>query len=324
MKELDDIIKDAMMPCNACEREFVKWDADCAREVTEKLCKSFVSSNCISYKENNSIPERDKIITILESLLDLLFPGYSGRREITRAGEFFSIGGLLNHVHTELASQITKAFSYKCKCEKCKEDCAGRGASVAAELLEKLPSIREMLLDDVQAALEGDPATNSMDEIILAYPGFKSICIHRIAHELYVANVPLIPRVMSEYSHTVTGIDINPGATIGRHFFIDHGTGVVIGETTVIGDNVKLYQGVTRGALSFPKDANGNIIKGTKRHPNIEDNVTIYAESTILGNVTIGHNSVIGGNVWLTESVPPYSKVTIEPAKVTIVQKHAK
>jgi len=324
MKELNDIVKEAMMPCNACEREFVKWDAEKARNVTEKLCESFASSNCISYKENNSIPERDKIIVILESLLDLLFPGYSGRREITRAGEFFSIGGLLNHVHTELASQITKAFSYKCKCEKCKEDCAGRGASVAAELLEKLPSIREMLLDDVQAALEGDPATNSMDEIILAYPGFKSICIHRIAHELYVANVPLIPRVMSEYSHTVTGIDINPGATIGRHFFIDHGTGVVIGETTVIGDNVKLYQGVTLGALSFPKDANGNIIKGTKRHPNIEDNVTIYAESTILGNVTIGHNSVIGGNVWLTESVPPYSKVTIEPAKVTIVQKHAK
>lgn len=325
MKE-DDIkkmLEDSMRPCAVCHRENIQWSTKNAQDVTERLCASYASSQGVSYKENNSIPERDKVVNILESILDLLFPGYTGRQEITRAGEYFSIGGHLNQVHAALAAEITKAFSYKCICDKCKDDCSGHGATVAAALLSKLPDIRQMLLDDAQAALDGDPATNSMDEIILAYPGFKCICVHRIAHELYVAKVPLLPRIMSEYAHTITGIDINPGATIGKHFFIDHGTGVVIGETTVIGDNVKLYQGVTLGALSFPKDSSGNLIKGTKRHPNIEDNVTIYAESTILGNVTIGRNSVIGGNVWLTESIPPYSKVTIEPSKVSIVQKNA-
>ena len=300
------------------------WSQEISRKVTERLTESFASHIGISTSDTIRIPERGIIINLLQGLLDLLFPGYSGEHNFTTQGQFFAIGNLLHSVHDGLASQLARAFFYHCQQETCMKECEEQGDAIATRLLEKLPEIRNFLLDDAQAALEGDPATNSLDEIILAYPGFNCICVNRIAHELYLADVPLIPRVMSEYAHTITGIDIHPGASIGRHFFIDHGTGVVIGETAVIGDNVKLYQGVTLGALSFPKDAQGQIIKGTKRHPNIEDNVTIYAESTILGNVTIGHDSIIGGNVWLTKSVPPYSKVTIEPSKVSIQQKKPK
>ena len=300
------------------------WNVDVANAVSAALCQQYDRGAGVSYAERSSIPQRTAIIDILEDIWELLFPGYAGRRIISSLGEYFSTGSLLDQVHTKLTSQIRMAFSYKCGDRQPAVDCDGYSSDVAAELLRKLPDIRNLLLDDVDAAIEGDPATQSVDEIILAYPGFKCICVHRIAHELYAAKVPLMPRVMSEYAHTITGIDINPGATIGRHFFIDHGTGVVVGETAVIGDNVKLYQGVTLGALSFPKDASGKLLKGHKRHPNIEDNVTIYAESTILGNVTIGHDSVIGGNVWLTESVPPYSKVTVEPAKISIVSKKSR
>lgn len=307
--------------CDLCRSERLTWNEDTSRDVATRLCNSYASGNGISYCERYGIPERDVIVSLLEMLLDILFPGYTGRRTVTRAGQFFTVGGLLNEIQDGLASQITKALSYRCLREDCNDDCDEHGQSIAAHLLQKLPEIRDTLIGDAHAALNGDPATNSMDEIILAYPGFKCISTHRIAHELFAAKVPLIPRVMSEYAHTITGIDIHPGATIGKDFFIDHGTGVVIGETAVLGNSVKLYQGVTLGALSFPKDARGKLIKGVKRHPNIEDNVTIYAESTILGNVTIGHDSVIGGNVWLTESVPPMSKVSIEPGKVSISPK---
>ena len=172
-------------------------------------------------------------------------------------------------------------------------------------LLTQLPKIREMLKGDVKAAYDGDPAAKSPEEIVVSYPCIIAIAIYRIAHELYLKEVPLIPRIMAEYAHTRTGIDIHPGARIGKNFFIDHGTGVVIGETSIIGENVKIYQGTTLGALSFPKDERGQIIKGGKRHPTIEDDVTIYAEATILGDITIGKGAVIGGNVWIKESVPP-------------------
>jgi len=172
-------------------------------------------------------------------------------------------------------------------------------------LLTKLPEIRELLKGDVAAAFDGDPAAQSFEEIVISYPCIIAIAAHRIAHQLYLKQVPLIPRIIGEFAHSKTGIDIHPGATIGRNFFIDHGTGVVIGETTVIGDNVKIYQGATLGAVSFTKDERGRILRGQKRHPTIEDNVTIYAEATILGNVTIGKGAVIGGNVWIKESVPP-------------------
>lgn len=192
---------------------------------------------------------------------------------------------------------------------------------IVMALVNQFPTIRTMLQTDVQAAYNGDPATTSHEEILLSYPSIQAITIHRIAHELYKAGVPVIPRIMSEYAHQLTGIDIHPGATIGEYFFIDHGTGVVIGETCTIGAHVKIYQGVTLGAKNFPLDEDGNPIKGIKRHPNIEDHVIIYAGATILGgNTTIGANSTIGGNVWLTHSVPADSKVYNAPPSLNIAK----
>ena len=182
--------------------------------------------------------------------------------------------------------------------------------NVTEHLLRRLPKVRELLKGDVGAAFDGDPAAKSYEEIVISYPCITAIATYRIAHELYLKDVPLIPRIMGECAHSKTGIDMHPGAKIGKNFFIDHGTGVVIGETTIIGDNVKIYQGVTLGALSFPKDERGKIIKSGKRHPTIEDNVTIYAEAAILGDVVIGKNSIVGGNVWIKESVPAGFTVT--------------
>ena len=193
--------------------------------------------------------------------------------------------------------------------------CPGRDAKeIVDDFVVALPEVRRLVETDVQAAYDGDPAATSRMEVVMAYPGLYAVTIHRLAHVLYKLKVPIIPRVMSELAHSKTGIDIHPGATIGERFFIDHGTGVVIGETTVIGRNVRLYQGVTLGGLSFEKDSNGALVKGLKRHPNIEDNVVIYANATILGgDTTIGHDSEIGGNVWIKESVPPYSRVYNKP-----------
>ena len=193
--------------------------------------------------------------------------------------------------------------------------CPGRDAKeIVDEFLAALPEVRRLVDTDVQAAYDGDPAATSRMEVVMAYPGLYAVTIHRLAHVLYKLTVPIVPRVMSELAHSKTGIDIHPGATIGERFFIDHGTGVVIGETTIIGRNVRLYQGVTLGGLSFDKDSTGALVKGLKRHPNIEDNVVIYANATILGgDTTIGHDSEIGGNVWIKESVPPYSRVYNKP-----------
>ena len=198
--------------------------------------------------------------------------------------------------------------------------CPDRDADeIVSQLRARLPEIRRLVDTDITAAYEGDPAASSRMEVVMAYPGLFAVTIHRLAHELYAMKVPIIPRVMSEIAHSKTGIDIHPGATIGERFFIDHGTGVVIGETCVIGRNVRLYQGVTLGGLSFDKDASGVLVKGLKRHPNIEDNVVIYANATILGGeTTIGHDSEIGGNVWLKDSVPPYSRVYNKPPAPTI------
>ena len=199
--------------------------------------------------------------------------------------------------------------------------CPGRDAkAIVADFVSRLPEVKRLVATDVQAAYEGDPAATSPMEVIMAYPGLYAVTIHRLAHELYRLKVPIIPRIMSELAHSRTGIDIHPGATIGERFFIDHGTGVVIGETCVIGSNVKLYQGVTLGALSFDKDpVTGALVKGVKRHPNVEDNVVIYAGATILGGeTTIGHDSEIGGNVWLKDSVPPHSRVYNKPPAPSI------
>lgn len=206
----------------------------------------------------------------------------------------------------EIAADLQKEIALLCPDRDAKE--------IVDEFVAALPEVRRLVETDVQAAYDGDPAATSRMEVVMAYPGLYAVTIHRLAHVLYKLKVPIIPRVMSELAHSKTGIDIHPGATIGERFFIDHGTGVVIGETTVIGQNVRLYQGVTLGGLSFDKDSTGALVKGLKRHPNIEDNVVIYANATILGgNTTIGHDSEIGGNVWIKESVPPYSRVYNKP-----------
>ena len=250
-------------------------------------------------------PQKKEIIEILRLFQEVVYPGYYGETLLYRDNLRDHLGDVLFRIHLRLTPQVEKAI-------------AGRGGDaseareIVATLFERLPAVADLIEDDVQAAYDGDPAAAGLDEIILAYPGLKAVFTHRIAHELHGLSVPLIPRIMSEFAHNETGIDIHPGARIGRRFFIDHGTGVVVGETTDIGDRVKLYQGVTLGALSFPKDERGKLIRGAKRHPTVEDDVIIYAEATILGGETVlGRGSVIGGSVWLTTSVPPRTRVTI-------------
>ena len=248
----------------------------------------------------------------LDALLEILFPGCYAREQFDTCDVSLFVGNHMRRAAATLGKLLEFAFRHRCDIGRCDGDCdcETMATDTVIHLMEQLPEIHTMLMTDVNAAYRGDPAAVSINEIVLSYPGIEAVATHRIAHELYSHDVPLIPRIMSERAHHRTGIDIHPGATIGKGFFIDHGTGVVIGETCEIGDNVKIYQGVTLGALSFARDEDGNPIKGVKRHPNIGDNVTIYAGATILGGDTsVGHDSIIGGNVWLTQSVPPYSKV---------------
>lgn len=256
---------------------------------------------------------KENVYKVLHNFRSALFPGVYEKYQIDESRVNILIGNNIRIAAMELSDLIEMVFSNQCKIEKpfqdCRE-CKDHANEITIQLIKKLPEIREKLNTDIQAAYNGDPAAISAEEILLSYPAIEVISIYRLAHELYGLKVPLIPRIMSEYAHQITGVDIHPGANIGEYFFIDHGTGVVIGETCVIGKNVKLYQGVTLGAKSFTLDEHGNPIKGVKRHPDIEDNVIIYAGATILGGDTvIGHDSIIGGNVWLTQSVPPYSKV---------------
>ena len=300
-----------------------RWTPELARNLTAKVCATYEDGCGINHLDGSNMPQREVIIDILGSLQEVMFPGYSGRHPVERTGVEFMTGGHINNIFRELADQIERAYAYRCRQTNCTQcHCRRQAEDATITLLEKIAGIRELLKTDVAAAMDGDPAAKTPDEVVIAYPGLRAIAIQRIAHVLYQADVPLIPRVMGEHAHTVTGIDIHPGATVGPRFFIDHGTGVVIGETAVIGANVKIYQGVTLGALSFPKDSAGHIIKGAKRHPNIEDNVTIYAGATILGNIIIGHDSIIGGNVWLTESVPPFTKITIAQPDLSIQPRH--
>lgn len=283
-----------------------------------EIARTYEGDSGINFIDASNLPVRDKILEILDLLTELLFPGYTGRKAVTKSNINFIIGDILCQVYTELSEQIYRAYRYRCRMKKCDGcDCRTMAESVTRHLLAQIPNIREMLKGDVGAAFDGDPAAKSYEEIVISYPCITAIATYRIAHELYLKEVPLIPRIMTECAHAKTGIDIHPGAKIGKNFFIDHGTGVVIGETTVIGDNVKIYQGATLGALSFPKDERGKIIKGGKRHPTIEDNVTIYAEATILGDVVIGKSAIIGGNVWIRESVP--AGVTVTTANPDLV-----
>lgn len=259
---------------------------------------------------NRPMPSRQAVIAIVEDLRSVLFPGYFNHSEITLQSMSFHVGSLLDRVGRQLQEQVRRGLCFACTVEGPCLECDGDAASITRQFLERLPEVRRLLATDIKAAYEGDPAAISEDETIFCYPGVLAITNHRLAHELYRLRVPLIPRIINEYAHGVTGIDIHPGAAIGESFFIDHGTGVVIGETSVIGNRVRIYQGVTLGAKSFPLDAQGRPIKGIERHPVVEDDVIIYSGATVLGRVTIGRGSVIGGNVWLTRSVPPGSRVS--------------
>ncbi|MFO7822253.1 MAG: serine O-acetyltransferase EpsC [Lentisphaeria bacterium] len=295
------------------------WTSEYAQKITANITATYQDQQGINHISGLSMPQSEVVLETLDLLLEVLFPGYTGRHVFYQSGLEFAIGNHIEEIYRSLTEQIERAFAYRCKLESCEGcDCRQQAEEAVVGLLSAIPDIRSRLKTDVKAALDGDPAARSTDEVVISYPGLKTIAIHRVAHALYRVDVPLIPRVMSEYAHSMTGIDIHPGASIGDSFFIDHGTGVVVGETAVIGKNVKIYQGVTLGALSFPKDERGQLIKGTKRHPNIEDNVTIYSGATLLGDITIGHDSVIGGNVWITESIEPHSKITIASPELSI------
>ncbi len=291
-------------------------------ELVDKIAETYKGDSGINFIDVSNLPIRDKIIEILDLLTELIFPGYTGKRTVTKSNIKFIVIDILYHVYTELSEQIERAYKHRCRMEQCDTgDCRRMAENATQHLLSQLPQVRELLKSDVAAAFDGDPAAKSYEEIVISYPCIIAITTYRIAHELYLKEVPLIPRIMTECAHAKTGIDMHPGARIGKNFFIDHGTGVVVGETTVIGERVKIYQGATLGALSFPKDERGKIIKGGKRDPTIEDDVIIYAEATILGNVTIGKGSVIGGNVWIKESVPEGVTVTLANADL-VYTKH--
>lgn len=280
------------------------------QDLVGKIAQTYQDDKGINFIDVSNLPVRDKIIDVLELLVELLFPGYTGKRAVTKSNVHFIVIDVLYHIYTELSEQIERAYKYQCRLQNCDTGaCRAMAEDATLHLLAQLPTIRELLKGDVGAAFEGDPAAKSHEEIVISYPCITAIATYRIAHELYLKEVPLIPRIMSECAHAKTGIDIHPGATIGRNFFIDHGTGVVIGETSVIGDNVRFYQGVSLIAMRIPQKAQS--IRGAKRHPTVEDDVTIYAEATIMGDVTIGKGSVIGGNVWIRKSVPPGTTVSM-------------
>jgi len=257
------------------------------------------------------------VVEVIQRTRRLLFPGYFDGQVLDANRIEYAVGMEVTDLFETLSQLIALSIRHDCQryqlvCSHCQE----RGQEEAVRFLEALPEIREVLTTDVQAAYDGDPAARTIDEVVISYPGALAVTVHRIAHRLWQQQVPLVPRMMSEYAHSITGIDIHPGASIGSSFFIDHGTGVVIGETTSIGKRVRLYQGVTLGALSLPKEE-VNRLRGAKRHPTIEDDVTIYSGATVLGGKTvIGAGSVIGGNVWITESVPPGTRVFLAPPKL--------
>lgn len=308
-------------------------------EITEALVATYTQCNQTSHLGHKPLPSREIIVEVVNELLDILYPGYWQRQNLHLGNVEYHVGDVIDGLHDKLTQQITRAlrheyaeggqrvvsenrehngFPGRHRAPESGPDFEALAQQKAVELLRSLPGLRLLLEQDVLAAYEGDPAAKSYQEVIFCYPGLEAVSVYRIAHELLLLGVPLIPRMMTEYAHSKTGIDIHPGARIGSGFFIDHGTGVVIGETCDIGRNVKLYQGVTLGALSFPRDAEGNIIRGKKRHPTLEDEVVVYANATILGDTLLGHHAVIGSSVWLTHGVAPYTVVSLEKPSLRI------
>ena len=289
-------------------------------DLTDRLVESYQELGTINHLGHCPLPNTRAIVEAVDDLKEILYPGYRRRQNLHLGNVTYYVGDLIDSLHDKLTQQFARALRFAddaaghTECDKAKlRDYEALGQDHAIRFLEALPEIRRLLASDVQAGYDGDPAASGLDEVIFCYPGLEAITIHRLAHQLYQQSVPLVPRIMAEWAHCQTGIDIHPGARIGPSFFIDHGTGVVIGETTDIAAHVKVYQGVTLGALSFDKDTDGKLIRGTKRHPTIEEGVVIYANATILGGTTVvGARSVIGASVSLNKSVPPNTIVTID------------
>lgn len=285
------------------------------KNAAEKMTANYMACEFFSRESDKILPDEESVKKIIHDSRRVIFPGYFGDESLAEAKAGVFEEGVLISVYSNLKKQIKLALLYKCKCNDTAE-AEKLSAQYAKEFINELPHIQELMFKDVEAGFYGDPAANSKGEIIVSYPGLFAILVYRLAHVLYKQNVPVLPRMMTEYAHGKTGIDINSGAEIGEYFFIDHGTGVVVGETTVIGNNVKLYQGVTLGALSTRK---GQALSGVKRHPTIEDGVTIYSGSSILGGDTvIGKGSIVGGNAFITKSIPPYTKVIVKTPELIL------
>jgi serine O-acetyltransferase len=294
-------------------------------QLTEEIVATYSPRDSINHLGHCALPSYRGVAEILRNLNDVLFPGYHGKIGLHAGNIRYHVGGLIDLLHDQLTTEIARALRHENRVTQGHTDCESdidfdaKGQAMAIALLKQIPRLRQTLATDVQAAYDGDPACQTRDEVVFCYPGFAAVAVYRIAHELVRLGVPFIPRMMTEWAHKQTGIDIHPGATIGDYFFIDHGTGVVIGETCEIGQHVKLYQGVTLGALSFPTDSDGQIIRGNKRHPTIEDRVVVYANATILGGQTvIGHDSVIGSSVWITKTVSPNTTVLLESPQLKV------
>lgn len=279
-----------------------------ARSIAESIVADYAQGRVIDRLTLGGQPEKDAIIEIIDKLLGILYAGFFRDRTIKLYDARTGLSVMVEDCMFRLERQILAVLPFGASfADMTVQEQQTEARRITFDFFRRIPDIRSRMDTDLQAFLDGDPAASSKEEIIYAYPGFFTISVHRLAHELHALGVPMIPRIMSEHAHSVTGIDIHPGATIGRYFMMDHGTGIVIGETTIIGDHVRIYQGVTLGALST---RGGQALRGTKRHPTVEDNVTIYANASVLGNTVVGHGSVIGGSVFITEDVPPMSKIT--------------
>lgn len=281
-----------------------------------RLVESYAGGAVASYLGQHPLPSRESIRGLLEDLFELMYPGYGKRQNLHLGNITYHVGDLLDSLMERLTRQIVRAMHHDPKCPSADSDVEQMARMKAQQFVGQLPAIRKALELDVRAAMDGDPAATGTAEIVFCYPGLYAVTVYRLAHELLKLKVPLVPRMMSEYAHSQTGIDIHPAAEIGPRFFIDHGTGVVIGATCIIGENVTLYQGVTLGAYNFPRDDAGNLIRTTKRHPTLEKGVIVYANASVLGGDTVvGHHSIIGSNVRLSHSIAPYSSVVIgEPS----------
>ncbi|MDY6933576.1 MAG: serine O-acetyltransferase EpsC [Spirochaetota bacterium] len=313
MKRINDLNNDSLI-----EQQINK--------ILDHLCepKSYKS---VYHRSNHAVPmpSIEDLQEVMELIRSVLFPGYFGNSDVKPVTMKYYLGAAINRIFIILSEQIKRGFCFSCVegDNACCDECEDRSRNITQQFLNQLPHLRSILSVDINAAYQGDPAANSVSEVIFCYPTISALIHYRIAHALHKLDVPIIPRIITEMAHSATGIDIHPGAVIGESLFIDHGTGVVIGETCIIGCNVRIYQGVTLGAKSFPLDSDGQPIKGIPRHPIVEDDVIIYSGATILGRVTIGQGSVIGGNVWLTKDVPPGTRILQSKATESIFEQGA-